>query len=227
MAVCVGDVGRAVTVLAPSGKIEIDGARLDARSDGSVIEAGSMVVVLRGDPTGYVVRKHTPGSRPVPNHGQTIPRGEFQQTRAEVAAAENNEYLARLAEVRTRMRRGVLWSVLLGAVAGVASAAMGLHFDWADESVTPATLYGASVGAGVVWAVVLYFLTGWFVAHILPSDADAVFEPNFVAVAVGLVGAALGFWVTFGGDAMTIAAQTSGISLAFAALAAALSWLFL
>jgi hypothetical protein len=220
MPVRVGDVGRAVTPLAPYGRIEIDGVRHDARSDGGGVEVGNMIIVLGGDPTGYVVRKHIPGSPPLPNHGEPARRGEAFQSSAEVATAENNERRARLAEVRGQMRRGATWAAFVGAVAGAASAWLGLHFDWADESVTPATLYAGSVAAGAAWAVVLYFVVGWFAVHVLPSEDDAVFEPDFVALAVGLVGAGLGFWATFGGEAITVAAQTMGISLAFTALAA-------
>ena len=122
MSIRVGDVGRAVTMLAPSGKIEIDGVKFDARSDGSVIEAGSMVVVLRGDPTGYVVCLHVPGSRPLPNHGEPIRKGDVHLSAKEAATAENNEERLRQAELRAEMRRGSMWSALLGALAGAGSA---------------------------------------------------------------------------------------------------------
>ena len=223
MVVRVGDVGRAATALAPGGKVEIDGVRHDARSDGGVIEVGSMVVVVRGDPTGYVVRIHTPGSPSLPNHGEPARKGEAYQSAAEVAAAENNERRARMADLRGQMRRGALWSALLGAAAGAASAWLGLRFDWAgvNESVGAKALYLWSVAAGAAWAVVLYFVVGWLVVLVLPAEDDAVFEADWIALAVGLVGAGLGFWVTFGGDALTVAAQTAGISAAFALIAAA------
>jgi hypothetical protein len=220
MVVRVGDVGRAVTALAPGGRIEIDGTRHDARSEGGLIEAGSMVIVLRGDPTGFVVRKHTPGSPSLPKHGEPARKGEAYQSSAEVAAAENNERRARVADLRGRMCRGGLWSALLGVAAGGANAWLGLRFDWAGESVAPSTLYAGSVAAGAAWAPVLYFFGGWFAVHMLPAEPDAIFEPDFLSLLVGLVGASLGFWATFGGGAAFVAAQTMGISLAFAALAA-------
>jgi len=76
-----------------------------------------------------------------------------------------------------------------------------------------------------VTAIVLYFFTGWFVTHILPADADAVFEPSFLAILAGLVGAALGFWMHFAlGDVGTIALWSAGLSFVFAALTAGLAW---
>lgn len=51
--------GVAITVLRPSGKIEIDGERYDAYSDAEYIDKGDRVIVLRDKGTALVVQKVT------------------------------------------------------------------------------------------------------------------------------------------------------------------------
>ena len=51
--------GIAVTVLRPSGKVEIDGERYDAFTEGDYAEKGDKVVVLRAKGTALVVEKTT------------------------------------------------------------------------------------------------------------------------------------------------------------------------
>jgi len=223
----IGDVGRALSALSPSGVIEIDGVRLDARSDGTFIEAGGMVVVLRGDPTGYVVRKHVPGSPPLPNHGEPVRKGEFQLSGTEVAAAENEAERLRRAEVRAEMKRGSVRSAVVGALLGAASAGLGWHFNWADgaESVGLALLVLYSAAAGALTGVVLYFFSGVFVARVLPAEEGVWFSPSFLAVLFGLLGAALGFWLKFDEAGVAVAlGWSAGLGLAFAALTAGLAW---
>lgn len=226
MPVHVGDVGRAVSPLSPSGAVEVNGARLDARSEGLPIEAGAAVVVLRGDPTGYVVRALVPGAKPLPNHGEPIRKADFQMKGADVAEAEREERLARRRELFRQMRWGSVLAATLGMVAGLASALLGTRFDWAsvNELMNPQVLLGGSVGVGAIWAVLLYFFTGWFTVYVLPSEADAVFEPDFLATAAGLLGAALGFWLNLGGEPVMIAAWSAGLSLGVAAVAAGIAW---
>jgi membrane-bound serine protease (ClpP class) len=52
-----GKEGTAVTVLRPAGKIEIDGERYDATTEGEYAEPGDVVVVLRAKGTALVVEK--------------------------------------------------------------------------------------------------------------------------------------------------------------------------
>jgi hypothetical protein len=227
MAVRVGDVGRARSALSPSGVIEIDGVRLDARSDGTYIEAGATVVVLRGDPTGYVVREHKSGSPPLPNHGEPIGKPDAQMRRAEAEAAANNERRESAAELRRRVRRGATYSAVFGVVLGAASAWLGWYFDWSGVTgvTTGPVLVAGSVLAGAVAGVVLYFVTGVFVARVLPSEDDAVFEPSYFGVALGLVGAAVGFWLNFPEAGVgLVAAWSAGLAVAFAAVTAAGLW---
>jgi len=52
--------GVAITVLRPSGKIEVDGERYDAYSEAEYIDKGDRVIVLRAKGTALVVQKITP-----------------------------------------------------------------------------------------------------------------------------------------------------------------------
>src|SRR5262245_6076251 len=96
--------------MCPSGAVEVNGDRLDARSDGAFIEAGSHVVVVRGDPTGFVVRKLGPEDPlpDLPNHGERIRRAEFQRNRAEVAEAEREAAVEKRRRMRATVRYGGL-----------------------------------------------------------------------------------------------------------------------
>ena len=51
----VGTLARAATDLRPVGKIEIDGVRLDARSEGAWITAGTNVRILRSEGNEIIV----------------------------------------------------------------------------------------------------------------------------------------------------------------------------
>ena len=52
-----GMEGVAVTSLRPAGQIEIDGARLNAATDGTFIERGTPVLVTGMEGDHYVIRK--------------------------------------------------------------------------------------------------------------------------------------------------------------------------
>jgi hypothetical protein len=227
MGICVGDVGRAVTDISPGGAVELDGSRYPARSiDDVTIPAGTEVELVRAEKTCFVVRR-TGSAEPLPNRGEPIGPFGFDTLRAAVARAEKKEARDRRSELLKRMRTGAAVAAVFGALAGVASAWLGWRYDWAGvtESVSQGTLFAGSAAAGVVLGVVLYFFTGFFAVHCLPSEADAVFEPGFVAIAAGLVGAALGFWMKLaGGEPAVIALWTGGLALIFAALAAGLAW---
>jgi hypothetical protein len=228
MTVRIGDTGRAVTPLSPSGYVEVGGVRRSATTEGTFIEVGRAVVVVRGGSPGFVVRAVEPGApvEVLPQHGEELVRAEHQRTRADVAAAERDARRKARAELKRRMARGAAAAAAFGCVAGLANAALGAHYDWAGAAGWPlAELFGGSATAGALDAVLLYFFTGWFVAHVLPAEADAVFEPGIVAILAGLIGAALGFWLYAAtGDVWLIARWTCGLSLAFAALAAGLAW---
>ena len=224
MTVRVGDTGRALSPMAPSGAVEIGGVRLDARSDGQVIETDSTVVVVRGDPTGYVVRKLEPG-QPVPrlpNHGRPIRKAAFQRNSAEVAEADREERRERRGRLLKSLRYGSIAAASLGAMVGLASGGLGWGFGWAGgtDPARLAALLGGSLGVGAAWGVALFFLTGWVGSLLGSFEGETGFAPDFVTVFAGLVGAAVGFWWKFDtGDAETIAAWSAGGSVAFAAVA--------
>ncbi len=229
MNVRVGDVGRAVTALSPSGYVEIDGVRRSAQSEGSYIEVGSNIIVVRGEVPSFIVRQIEPGTPPdrLPNHGEVIGKSEHQMRSADVAEVEREQQRLAWEQLKRRMKIGAAASGASGFLAGLANAGLGWHFNWANvnESVGLPLLLGGSAALAAVWAVVLYFFTGGFVAHVLPAEADAVFEPSFVALVMGLVGAALGFWLHFAsGDVGRIALWSTGLSLAFAALTSGITW---
>ena len=227
MGIRVGDVGRAGTDLSPGGAVELDGSRYPARSiDDATIPAGTEVELVRADKTCFVVRRAGSGE-PLPRRGEPIGPFGFDTLRAAVARAEKQETQDRRAELLKRMRVGAAAAAGFGALAGAANGGLGWHYDWGGvtDSVPQGSLLAGSAAAGVVLGLVLYFFTGFFAVHCLPSEADAVFEPGFVAVAVGLVGAALGFWVKLaGGEPAVIALWSGGLALVFAALAAGVVW---
>lgn len=226
MGIRVGDVGLAVTELAPGGAVELDGWRYPARCDDGTIPAGAEVEVVRGEKTCYVVRRSGSGA-PLPGRGTEIPPQGFESLRSRVARQERAEQSERRAELGRRVRRGGAVSLVCGAVAGLASGGLGWHFDWANVTATIdfPTLFGASMGVGGAAGVALFFFTGWFAVHALPSEEGAVFEPSPVGVFAGLVGASLGFWLNFGDGAGVVAAWSAGFALAFAAVACAAVWL--
>jgi hypothetical protein len=72
----IGDRGRAVTDLRPTGYIECDGRRLSAKADRlECLASGEEVVVVGGDAFGVVVRSaNSVGDvRVLPNHGDAVP----------------------------------------------------------------------------------------------------------------------------------------------------------
>ncbi len=162
MSIHYGDIGRALTTLSPSGAVDVLGERIDARSDGVVIEAGSFVVVLRGDPTGYVVQKLNAGQTPpkVPNHGQPIRKAEFQLSGAEAAAAERREQAEAQKRLRDGLRSGSRIAGKWGAAVGLVSGAVGLALGWvgADDPWGVIALLGFPPIIGAVTGVILFWL---------------------------------------------------------------------
>lgn len=226
MEIRVGDVGRAVTELSPGGAVELDGGRYPARSDDGVIPPDTPVEVVRGEKTCYVVRRVGSGG-PLPNKGEPIPPQGFESLRARTERADRAEARAARAELVRRVWRGGAVAAVCGAVAGMASAGLGLWFDLANATGRdPVAMLAGSLAAGAVAGIVLYFFTGWFAVHVIPSEDGAAFEPNPLAVFAGLVGVALGFWLNLsGGEAGAIAAWSVGLGFAFAAVACGLAWL--
>lgn len=228
MPVRVGDTGLALSPMSPSGSVEIDGVRHDARSDGRFIETGSRVIVLRGDTTGYVVSKLEPG-KPVPrlpNHGDLIRKAEFQRSSAEVAAADREERERKWRDVVRGMKYGSLAAAALGGLVGLASGGLGWYFGWSGvaEPIPVATLLGGSLAAGAAFGVVLFFLTGWASSLFGAMEGETAFTPDFLVVFAALVGAAVGFWWHFdSGDALTIATWTTSCAFISAAVAWVLS----
>jgi hypothetical protein len=230
MTICVGDVGRAISRLSPSGAVEVNGRRLDARSDGRVIEPGSTVVVLRGDPSGYVVRELEPGQPPpeVPGHGRPIRKAEFQRTAAEVAEADRRDRADARQRLLRAMRYGSAAAGALGVATGLVSGGAGWYFGRAgvNDPAGIAVLLGGHAAAGAVAGVALFFLTGLVGSVLGVFGGNADFAPDFAAIFVALVGAAVGFWWQFPtGDATTIAAWSAGGAFLFAVAALALGWL--
>ncbi len=231
MSVRIGDIGRAVTPMSPSGAVEVNGKRLDARSDGPFIDAGSPIIVLRGDPTGYVVRK-LEADQPtpkLPNHGKPIRKAEFQRNSAEVEQAEREERAEKRRRFRKMIRYGSIVAGSLGALVGLASGAAGWLFGWygAAEAGQVAVLLGGSMGVGAVAGVALFFLTG-LIGSVMGffEEGDAELAPDFLAIFAALVGAAVGFWWQFEtGDAADIALWSLGVATVFALVAYFLSWL--
>jgi hypothetical protein len=195
----VGDLAKALTALSPSGLIELDGARLDARSEREFVPAGAAVVVLRGDPTGYVVREVGP-DKPVPtlpNAGAEITRPEFMRNRAEVRAAAARDE----AELRRRWRATtgarLLATGLVGSAVGAGDSLL------ASTSQTETLLAGG--GIGLLTGVLIALLVGRAGRLLRWSPAAGLF-----AVLGGLVGAEGGFWAHVAAGANLPAALAAG-----------------
>jgi hypothetical protein len=179
----VGDLGKALTAMSPSGVVELDGRRVDARSDGLFIPAGAAVVVLRGDPTGYVVREVGP-DKPfpqLPDSGAEILPAEFQRNSGDVRRAEarDAEEVRRVWAKESRHRAFV--AGLIGAAAGLGDAALAHGTD------RDVLLRGALIGQ----------LTGLFLALLVGRAGYVLRWSPVAAVAAiggGLLGAEAGFW---------------------------------
>lgn len=229
MPVHIGDFGRALSRMAPSGAIEVNGERLDARSEGQVIEAGSNVIVLRGDPTGYVVRVLEPG-QPVPTlprQGEEIVKADFARNTAEVAAVERKERAAEWKRQLQGIRYGTIAAASLGGIVGLLGAGAGLGFEWAEftEPRDTAVLLGGSLLVGIVAGIAVFFASGWIGSLLGMMEGEPGFAPDFFVVASALVGAAIGFWWKYGAvDYATLAAWSAGVGAAFTAGAYLLIW---
>jgi hypothetical protein len=222
----IGDTGRAVAPMSPSGKVEIGGVRHDARSEGMFIPAGARCVVVRADATGLVVRPVEDGQPAprFPNHGEPIRKGECKLTPAEAAAVQEQERQQKRRESRRKLLGGLARSVGLGVVIGLGAAVVGWTLGLADH-LAPADLAALGGGlalAGVVIATVIYFLTGclgYYVRGMTMGDPE--FAPAYITMTAALVSAAYGFWWRFPtGDVNTIAEG----ALVTGALAALIVW---
>jgi hypothetical protein len=155
MHIKVGDIAIAATPMCPSGTVEFNRMRLDARTDGKFIEAGSRVMILRGDPTGYVVMKLDVNEPipDVPGLGEIIRKGEHQRNSAEVEEVDRE---IALATEEHWIRRRQLYGIAGGCTGGVVT--------WAFTSglpnplVTTAWVLGGAVTAGVAAC-----FTGWII----------------------------------------------------------------
>ncbi len=230
MRIHVGDVGQALSPMCPSGAVEVNGMRLDARSDGAFIEAGSPVVVLRGDPTGFVVRRLGPDDPlpPLPNQGERIRRAEFQRTSAEVAEAEREDRAERRRRMRETMRFGSLTAASFGALVGLASGGFGWATGRTGElgPADAAVFLGGSLAAGAVLGVGLFLLSGMVGSVVQMFEGEPGFSPSFGVIALGLIGTAVGFWWRFGTGDIAVIATCSAIGLAIgAAVGWVVSWL--
>jgi hypothetical protein len=186
----VGDLGKALTPLSPSGAVElVYGRRVDARSDGLFIPAGAAVVVLRGNPTGYVVREVGP-DKPfpqLPDSGVEILPAEFQRNSGDVRRADARDAEEVRCEWAKASRRRWTVAGLIGAAAGFGDAALARGTD-------PDTL---------LWGVVVGQLTGLAVAKLVGWSGYVLrWSPVAAVTAIGggLLGAEAGFWASVVAD---------------------------
>jgi hypothetical protein len=221
MTVCVGDVGRAVSPMTPNGTVEVGGRRLDARSEGLFIAAGSAVVVLRGDPMGCVVRPVEPGQAPprLPGHGEPIASRGPYRTGAEVDAVERRVQADAARQLRQTLQYGLLAAGTLGVLVGLANGGYGWVSGRAGiaGAADAATFLAGSAGVGAVAAVALFVFTG-LVGKVLGwLEGEPEFAPDLIVTFAALLGAAVGYWWRFEtGDANTMTLWAVGGALAFA-----------
>lgn len=203
MTVRVGDVGRAVSPMTPSGAVEVGGRQLNARSEGLYIAAGRAVVVLRGDPMGCIVREVEPGHPPprLPDHGEPIAPGGPYRTSAEVAATDHREHTETARQARQRLQYGFLAAGTLGVLVGLASGGFGWisgRAGVAGPTDAAILLAGSAVGAAVL-AAGLFAITGLVGLGLGAIQGEPEFAPSLLVAAVALIGAAVGFWWKFAG----------------------------
>ena len=221
MTVRVGDVGRAVSPMTPSGAVEVGGRRVDARSEGLFIAAGTAVVVLRGHPQGCVVRAIEPGQPPpaLPDHGQPIAVGSPFWTSADIEAAEHRDRAVAAQQLRKVLQYGLLAAGTLGVLVGLANGGYGWVSGRAGiaDAADAATFLAGSAGVGAAAAVALFVLTG-LVGKVLGFfEGEPEFDPDLLVTAAALLGTAVGFWWQFEtGDASVISLWAAGGALAFA-----------
>ena len=220
MTVRVGDVGRAVSPMTPNGTVEVGGRRLDARSEGLFVPAGTAVVVLRGDPMGCVVRAVEPGQSPptLPGHGEPITTGPYR-TSAEIDAADRRDRDEAAREFRKVLQYGLLAAGTLGVLVGLANGGYGWVSGRAGiaDAADAATFLAGSAGVGAVAAAALFVFTG-LVGKVLGFfEGEPEFDPDLLVTAAALLGTAVGFWWRFEtGDATVITLWAVGGALAFA-----------
>lgn len=184
----VGDLGTAVTAMCPSGAVALDGLRVDARAEVEAIPAGASVVVLRGDLTGYVVRRVGPDHPmpTLPNLGEEIVRPACARNSAEVRRVDARDEAERERGWRAAARNRAGLAIVLGAVGG---AILDILLDPPPGRPESGALGG---GLGLLTGACLTLplgragrLFGWF-----------TFAAN-AAVVAGFVGAGLGFWTQY------------------------------
>jgi hypothetical protein len=179
----IGDRGEAVTPLAPQGLVQVNGRRLDARAEFGTIDAGTAVVVLRGDPAGLVVRAVTPGTELFPLPGQ----GE----RVFASFGEVREHVTRREEAAARRERALRRRVTpqYGATFGATAAIVVICFLWHEviaQDDLPTVVALVTVAGGALW--------GWGVSawadHGLQRLGDTFYHVAAGATVLALAGAA-------------------------------------
>lgn len=223
MTVRVGDLGRAVSSMTPNGTVEVGGRRVDARSEGLFVPAGTAVVVLRGDPMGCVVRPVEPGQAPptLPRHGEPITTGPYR-TSAEVEAADRRVRDEAAREFRKVLQYGLLAAGTLGVLVGLANGGYGWVSGQAGiaDAADAAAFLAGSAGVGAVAAATLFVLTGLIGKVLGYFEGEPEFAPDLVVTFAALLGTAVGFWRRFEtGDANVIGLWAVGGALAFAVAA--------
>lgn len=114
----IGDVGRAVSALRPSGVAEIRGVRHEVRSDGGWIDAGCPVVVIASDSFSVIVKLAEGFAlQKLPDLGDKIPTPQERATQRHAHEERVREEDAR-AGFRERTRDALLIGAIFAVVAG-------------------------------------------------------------------------------------------------------------
>ena len=171
MDIRVGAIGRTISTLSPSGYVDFEGMRRPAKSEGAYIPVGTAVIVLSGNAFGLVVRELEPGTAPptIAPVGESIGKAEHQLTGADVAAIEREQQWREGVELRHRMKVGSAIAGFLGIVVGLASAAIGSHFNWDNVN--------DSIGQSLLF---------WSVRNRVPRRRDRALLRHGLACTAGL-----------------------------------------
>jgi hypothetical protein len=222
MAVRIGDRGRTLSAMSPGGKVRVNGATYDARSEGLWLDAGCDCIVLRGDLAGLVIRRLDPDQPlTLPNHGQPIFRAETQRSAAEVEEVEEFERQRDRRLLAEQARKGSITAATIGGVIGLLAGLIAVFVPGllGESAVTTDfLLIGGSTVAGAACGALLYiamcYWPGLLGTRVRP---DSIADVSFVMVIAVLVGA-------FGGALFGLWASGAIAALGGAGLGAAAAW---
>jgi len=153
--------------MSPQGKVELQGDRHDARSDGRFIEAGREIIVVAADHLGLIVRELEEGLPPpnLPNAGEPARVASWHKTGMEVARQLRREQALLRRKQTIEHRYGSRIGAGLGGLAGILTVCFGLGQAQVEAGniqythlLAGVALLGAVLGLGIFWSIHSFLL---------------------------------------------------------------------